>query len=495
MTNVAVNGWVYNRMSGLGAGPDAPEGDELIAEIGRRNERAEAVLAGRLWRDVLDRWDKELKPASIQAHLRLARVDLEQLSDAQLGAHIATCFEHSRAMAYQHHRFNTSAMIPLGDFCVHVAEWIGADLAEILSLFEGCSPISGVWCDEIAPAARAVMADPEALALLEGSSPPAARLVALRARLSEVDEWAVLAGCRVIDGFDLTAPTMSEAPGLMLSKLAAAVAQGRPQPTARADAAVAAMRARVPEEHREAFDDLYGEARLMYRLRDERGVHSDICSTGLTRLAVLELGRRLADRSVVDVPDHLFEAGVEELLGLADGASSPDADELRTRAKARAASALLDPPLVLGPPASPPPPLDAFAPALGRVVTAMRLVGAEIGGAEVEQPAAGGVIAGLAGSPGTYTGRARVIQEFADLHLLEPGDVLVAMTTTEACNSAIHLVGAIVTDHGGRTAHPAIVAREMGIPAVVNTKVATREIPDGATVTVDGTAGTVTLRT
>ena len=54
------------------------------------------------------------------------------------------------------------------------------------------------------------------------------------------------------------------------------------------------MRAQVPDEHRAEFDELLGEARLTYRIRDERGVFSDIWASGLMRRAVLAAGRRLA---------------------------------------------------------------------------------------------------------------------------------------------------------------------------------------------------------
>jgi pyruvate,water dikinase len=57
----------------------------------------------------------------------------------------------------------------------------------------------------------------------------------------------------------------------------------------------------------------------------------------------------------------------------------------------------------------------------------------------------------------------------------------------------LHLVGAIVTDHGSFASHAAIVSREMGIPAVVGTVDATRRIGDGTRVRVDGTTGTVTV--
>ena len=55
------------------------------------------------------------------------------------------------------------------------------------------------------------------------------------------------------------------------------------------------------------------------------------------------------------------------------------------------------------------------------------------------------------------------------------------------------MAAAVVTDVGGPLSHSSIVAREYGIPAVLGTGVATRRIPDGARVRVDGDAGTVTL--
>ena len=63
----------------------------------------------------------------------------------------------------------------------------------------------------------------------------------------------------------------------------------------------------------------------------------------------------------------------------------------------------------------------------------------------------------------------RLVRSIDDLFDLEPGDVLVTPTTGEAFNSMLHLVSAIVTDHGSFASHAAIVSREMGIPAVVGT--------------------------
>ena len=92
-----------------------------------------------------------------------------------------------------------------------------------------------------------------------------------------------------------------------------------------------------------------------------------------------------------------------------------------------------------------------------------------------------------------YEGPARLVRSVDDLFLLQAGDVLVAPTTGEAFNSMLHLVGAIVTDHGSFASHAAIVSREMGFPSVVGSIDATRRITDGTRVRVDGTTGRVTI--
>lgn len=102
-------------------------------------------------------------------------------------------------------------------------------------------------------------------------------------------------------------------------------------------------------------------------------------------------------------------------------------------------------------------------------------------------------LSGLGASPGIYTGRACVLKDSRELDQLRVGDVLIAPTTSPKI--AVHLgeIGALVTDHGGRLCHAAVVAREAGIPAVVGTFTSTQEIPHGSLVRVDGTHGTVTI--
>jgi pyruvate,water dikinase len=105
----------------------------------------------------------------------------------------------------------------------------------------------------------------------------------------------------------------------------------------------------------------------------------------------------------------------------------------------------------------------------------------------------GEVLHGVPGCQGIATGRARVILDPADPLALEPGEVLVAPITDPAWTPMFVTAAAVVVNVGAQVSHAVIVSRELGIPCVVSVHGATERIPDGATVTVDGTAGTVTL--
>jgi pyruvate,water dikinase len=103
------------------------------------------------------------------------------------------------------------------------------------------------------------------------------------------------------------------------------------------------------------------------------------------------------------------------------------------------------------------------------------------------------LLRGLAASRGVYEGPARRVSGPAEFDRIVQGDVLVTESTSEAFNILLPLLGAIVTDSGGLLSHPAIVAREYGIPGVVGTREATERIADGVRVRVDGDAGEVTV--
>jgi len=86
-------------------------------------------------------------------------------------------------------------------------------------------------------------------------------------------------------------------------------------------------------------------------------------------------------------------------------------------------------------------------------------------------------------------GRVRRIEDVTQLHQFQPGEVLVAETTTPDWEPVMKTAAAVVTNRGGRTCHAAIVSRELGIPAIVGTEHATERLKDGMCVTVSCAEG------
>jgi pyruvate,water dikinase len=101
------------------------------------------------------------------------------------------------------------------------------------------------------------------------------------------------------------------------------------------------------------------------------------------------------------------------------------------------------------------------------------------------------LVRGLAASPGTASGRVRVLTSPAEGAALQAGEVLVAPMTNPDWLPTVRRAAALVTDHGGTTCHAAVVARELGVPCIVGARDATAGLSDGQLVTVDGSAGEV----
>lgn len=104
-----------------------------------------------------------------------------------------------------------------------------------------------------------------------------------------------------------------------------------------------------------------------------------------------------------------------------------------------------------------------------------------------------GEIRGTAASRGVVSGRVRRIMDLSEAPLLEPEEILVTTMTRPEMGVALDRAAAFVTDEGGRMAHAAIIAREMGKPCVIGTGEATRVLRDGMSVTVDGDNGVVII--
>ena len=109
------------------------------------------------------------------------------------------------------------------------------------------------------------------------------------------------------------------------------------------------------------------------------------------------------------------------------------------------------------------------------------------------QATTGEVLRGIGGSAGEYTGRARVITDLSQAVDLEPGEVLVAPMTDAAWTPLFLVAGAVVVDMGALNSHAVVVSRELGIPCVLSITDATTRLQDGTEITVNGSAGLVTV--
>lgn len=466
---------------------------KLHPEIRRRVRRVTEVWETKFWREDVRRWDEEWKPAVAKQNTELQSVDLRALTDEQLIAHVDRCFDAVRRGVTMHHSLNATAMLPTGDFLVHVHEWTGLSPADVLPLFRGSSRVSQGAADELRGLARALNAHADAQTLLAGSD-PAAAIDALVARTDDVGEaarrYVDKTGVRITTGYDIADLTCAEMPGLLVQNILAALTR----PDATGDDGVkqaqAALRDKVPVQHRQLFDELLGEARMTYRIRDERTYLNDMWSAGLARRAILEAGRRLVATGRLHQPDHAVELTQPELVSMLRGGRNRTADQAAADAAFRSTHTTADAPPFLGGTPSGPPPVEWFPPAAARAERAVRMVMGEMF-ASREKQKTDAKVSGFAASPGDVVGVARLVLEPGDMARVRKGDILITRATTPSYNALLPLLSGIVTDRGGTLSHAALVAREYGIPAVVGTGNATELIRDGARIRVDGASGTV----
>jgi phosphohistidine swiveling domain-containing protein len=191
----------------------------------------------------------------------------------------------------------------------------------------------------------------------------------------------------------------------------------------------------------------------------------------LLRTCARRLGESLTAAGVLDDPSLVFFLTRTEL-----DQSTSHIETARRRQQQWQTQRRLTPPLTIGTP----PPL------VGRHLATT--VGADIDTGDDDHQ-----IHGQPASPGRASGPARIVRDLDDFTTVRVGDVIVTAATTPAWTPLFSRAAAVVTDRGTAAAHASIVARESGIPAVVATGDATRRIPNGSRVTVDGGRGVVTI--
>ena len=460
---------------------------KLHPEVRKRIARSRDTFEKKLWREDVARWDTEWKPAILKTHAQLSAIDPSALDDAALLAHVDATEQRYVDAVYRHHSLNACAALAVGDFLVHAAQWTGMSSQTLCGLLSGTSPVSIGATDELERAVAAIRADREASELL-ASSAPAVEIIAKLRELPEVRAYLDVVGLRMPSGYDVGDPYALELPEILVGALRA----GNTQKLDAATVAEATKRVRdaVPEQHRAQFDELLGEAKYVFRIRDERGYLNDAYASGLMRRALLAAGDRLVAANKLAEREHAVELTPSELRALLRGEPGPSASEIAEHFRFRTTHTIADAPPRIGfAPSAPPPPewLPPHAARSARAIGASLAAMFDVPEKSTEQK----LVRGLAASPGRYEGRARVVLGADEFAKVERGDVLIARTTCPSYNVLLPLIGGIVTDRGGLLSHAAIVAREYGMPAVVGTTDATSMVPDGARVRVDGGTGEV----
>lgn len=226
------------------------------------------------------------------------------------------------------------------------------------------------------------------------------------------------------------------------------------------------------------FELLLTHAQRYAVLREEQSADLTL-GWPVIRRAAIQLGEELRRRGVVDTAEEVFFLSLEELRGsLAhDSTTGTLAGVAAGRRREWEGRRKLTPPLVIG--RLP----GFFARKLTESLESMRVPAVE--GSDA--------IRGLPASPGRVRGPVRIIRGQEDFANFQRGDILVTQAAMPAWTPLFLLAAAVVTDTGTLAAHASLVAREVGIPAVVGTGDATARLRDGQMVMVDGSAGVVEL--
>ena len=424
------------------------------------------------------------------AQIRADRPDLSSLTDDELVAHLRNLHPYIRDFTTNQMVAATSSGIPPGMLGA-VAEAISDPTMPMRVLaglgdVDSAAPSFALW-----ELSRLVRGDGELSAVFdEGVDGLFDRLETLDSPNTQrfrddFDNFVYEYGSRGPNEWELSAHTWETDPSIPIRTLD----QVRKQPDEKnpqngADSAsedrqqvVEEVRAKLAELGNEELVGVFegalvGANQMVFR---ERAKTSLVRVLHESRMAIRELGKRHAESGTVNDPEHIFMLLDEELESFVADPSRYSA-LLHDRYENWLKLWDLTPPFFLR---------DGIIPPLTEWET--RAPTAESALSE------GDVLGGTAGCPGVVTGRARIVRDPTSPPDLEPGDIMVAPLTDPAWTPLFLAVDGVVVNVGGQVSHAVIVSREMGIPCVVSVADATERIEDGATITVDGTNGNVTL--
>jgi rifampicin phosphotransferase len=515
-----IGGWLYAQVIPVGA-PPAGRGLQgtpprwllallmrLHPAIRRRTRAARNAIESDLPFTLIRRWNDEWRPAFKEDAERALALDLGSMTDEELAAQLDHRIEVLGHPA--HASVGFAYFVIVYELAVACRELLGWDTARMLSLLEGLSTVTTEPARQLAHLADLARSKPAIRKLLTSvDETTPTRLEAVDAEFAQAfSHYVDATGHRAVR-YDAIEPTLAEVPHLLLRLVADQLELGY-SPDREAQAALrrrsmAADEARGllasrPEGDLERFELALARAREAYPTFDDRVWHTTFVQLGLLRYAGLEIGRRLTERGqLASLDDVFFLTPQEARSGLFDGVDRRETARVR---RGQRAWAIANPgPSVYGEQPVGEPPFDLLPPAARLVNQSIAWGISEFWGGQGPSAFWGGhistpgakLLAGTPASAGRYTGTARVVLGEHEFDKIQVGDVVVCPVTSATWSVVFPSIGALVTDAGGILSHPAIIAREHGIPAVVGTGNATDVLKDGQQVTVDGSAGVVEL--
>ena len=511
-----IGGWVYLRLTPL-CRKDAPAlppwlvrllmpaMSRLVPALRARLRTSVEAMRADMFGASITRWYQEWLPAVATRLADLRAVDLASLSDDALDEHINRLLAFFDEVIEIHGLLALALMVKVGAFAFTCRDLLGWDERRTLELLSGLSEMSTEPARRLAELTQMARAKPSVRALLAHvDDTTSARLASVDAEFA--DAFAAYQrefGCRALR-YEVVDPTVAERPALVLGLIRdqlardynpAQEAERLQQRRAAVLAEARAALARRPAADHARFERTLAEAEQAYPVRENNEFYTVSQPYALARYALLEIGRRLAERGQITHRDDTFWLELDE----ARRALRAGGDQRAAVERRRAERAWVDAhpgPAAYGNDPGPPPPLD-WMPPEARLLNETLLWLAERDQAPEQserRQEAGAPLTGIAASPGTYTGPVRVIRSETEFGKIQAGDVLVCPITSPVWSVLFPSVGALVTDKGGILSHSAIIAREYSIPAVLATGNATDVLHDGQIVTVDGATGRVEVR-
>jgi len=411
-----------------------------------------------------DRWQRELLP-----RVRTITHELEEMRpDLPAPAKAATMLDRLWQLVREQWLLHFSTVIPaqVAAELLHdeyVARFPSDDALAAYRLLEGVGNPADDATRELATLARTLGVEDLIVEFTPHHALARLRETARgREWLHELDSYLLRFGGRA-RWHELSLPRDAEHPALTLESVRLFLESSAP------------MASPQPPDPPPELADLVKRARSAYALKELHTYEIDYPGLLATREALLGFGRRLSAEGTLTDIDDVWMLEREELRRAVAGEDLPTDELVTTRRDELARGRTEGPQPFLG---------DAPPTSVERHAALAKFYGTAT---------AAGDLHGAAASPGQAVGVARIIHGTDDLARVEPGDVLVATTTTPAWTPLFGSIGALVTETGGILSHAAVVAREYRIPAVVGVAGATRLVADGARVRVDGSLGNVQI--